>query len=406
MTPAQTARHSHRIADIEVLRGVAILMVIVWHYDTAYQTPAILPAFLAPWIHWAIGVDLFFAISGFVIARSLLPTLDSAKSLKSRVKTVMAFLTRRIFRLFPSVWFWLLFILFCVLIFQRDALWGSLETNLRASLSVVLHYANYRFATIWGVAPLGTSFPYWSLSLEEQFYIGLPLLALVLIKKRFLAAALTAIIIAQFIYERESVAIIFRCEGLTLGVLLAIAHQAGVVQRFEPALMRHIMVRIPALVLLIALLSALMSPSMRDLLNISHSRAYNFVAIISIMLVYIGSFDRGYIVPPGRFQNMLTWIGARSYAMYLCHIPCLYLAVEIVWRLFPDHAPAYAKGWTIIILGAGLTAFFSNFNFKYIEKPLNQYGRRVSKIITGESANAGPAQKADESLSRQTNGVQ
>jgi len=68
------AGHERKIADIELLRGFAILFVLMEHLRInlfTWNTPAI-DHLLAYFRFWS-GVDLFFVISGFVIARSLLP---------------------------------------------------------------------------------------------------------------------------------------------------------------------------------------------------------------------------------------------------------------------------------------------------------------------------------------------
>ena len=67
---------NRKILDIEVLRGIAVLFVVIHHANQnllSWPNPG-LAQFYA-YFGGAIGVDLFFAISGFVIARDLLPKL-------------------------------------------------------------------------------------------------------------------------------------------------------------------------------------------------------------------------------------------------------------------------------------------------------------------------------------------
>src|SRR6516165_2846821 len=85
------SRGKRRIADIEALRGIAVIGVIVHHahgnlitwpsraFDSVFR-------YLDSWP----GVDLFFAISGFVIARSLLPRLAACDSDKAYLRTTLA----------------------------------------------------------------------------------------------------------------------------------------------------------------------------------------------------------------------------------------------------------------------------------------------------------------------------
>ena len=75
---------ARRIMDIEVLRAIAVLGVLFHHLQGSLFTDTVpllekIHAWAQPW--W--GVDLFFAISGFVIARSLIPALRGACELEA-----------------------------------------------------------------------------------------------------------------------------------------------------------------------------------------------------------------------------------------------------------------------------------------------------------------------------------
>jgi peptidoglycan/LPS O-acetylase OafA/YrhL len=60
-----------------------------------------------------------------------------------------------------------------------------------------------------------------------------------------------------------------------------------------------------------------------------------FIAVLSAGLVWVASYDKGYICPAGRAQRLLIWIGARSYALYLVHPFAFFGTREIMGRLFP-----------------------------------------------------------------------
>jgi peptidoglycan/LPS O-acetylase OafA/YrhL len=94
-----------KLREIQRLRGVAILMVLMHH---APFKEAILPSWLRE--TWS-GVDLFFVISGFVVTRTLLPELPDTPgqpfvaSLGARRGVLQAFYARRLYRLLPMVLF-------------------------------------------------------------------------------------------------------------------------------------------------------------------------------------------------------------------------------------------------------------------------------------------------------------
>ena len=172
---------SRRIEDIEVLRGVAVLAVVLHHSIGnlfTWTTPGL--SRFSAYFSGAFGVDLFFAISGFVIARDLVPRLQAATGSDMAFRITVAFWIRRAWRLLPSAWTWLALTLVAVVLFNQSGVFGGFRTNLEATVAGVLQVANLRFAETFGRSEYGASFVYWTLSLEEQFYLILPLLVLVL----------------------------------------------------------------------------------------------------------------------------------------------------------------------------------------------------------------------------------
>ena len=184
-----------RIMDIEVLRGIAVLGVVLHHMrDNLFLGTASWLEALDPRAQFWWGVDLFFAISGFVIARSLIPTLQGCTTRQAFWQQARSFWIRRVFRLLPAAWLWLAVILLAALLFNRSGAFGSLHANVQATLAGLLHYANFRFADALFNYEYGASFVYWSLALEEQFYLLFPLL--ILLFRQRLAWALAVLVLA------------------------------------------------------------------------------------------------------------------------------------------------------------------------------------------------------------------
>ena len=147
--------------DVEGLRAVAILLVVLFHAGV----PRITGGF--------VGVDVFFVLSGFVITGLLLR--EHAASGKTRL---LAFYGRRSRRILPAA---TLVIMLTILASYR---WlGSLIGNdtARVGRTASLFYANFHFIST-GTDYLGSQAPpsalqnYWSLSVEEQFYLLYPTL--------------------------------------------------------------------------------------------------------------------------------------------------------------------------------------------------------------------------------------
>jgi peptidoglycan/LPS O-acetylase OafA/YrhL len=135
---AATTRISGKNLDIEVLRAVAVLMILVDHIKL-----------LAPWpgatdmVHtitslWG-GVDVFFAISGFVITSMFLRQPPAV----SFVAFAVPFWIRRVYRIWPSALLWLAVMVLSALFFNRSGAFGSIPGAIYDAATVVVQVANF-----------------------------------------------------------------------------------------------------------------------------------------------------------------------------------------------------------------------------------------------------------------------
>ncbi len=379
------AREQHRkIADIEVLRGVAVLMVVAFHiHGPLLNWP------IAWWKHltdgyfnfWP-GVDLFFAISGFVIARSLLPRLQAAATPRQFYDTALAFWIRRVWRLLPTAWLWLGIILICAAVFNRSGSFGLFHDNFEAVCAALLSLANVHLAGAFGHYGVGASAPYWSLSLEEQFYLVLPVLAY--LAGHRLAAVLGIVALAAFLIPGDGPWLAsFRVQPILLGVLLALLQRHEIYRRIEPtALGRSRIARGVCTVSLLLLLSAMGPLGQR----ITPYR-FDVIAIISAIIVFIASYDRDYVCRHGWLKRVLVWFGSRSYAIYVIHAPAFAATHEIFFRFYPSGTvfDAHFTG-RFLVVGLGLTLALADINYRFIETPLRRRGARVAQRFLAHSA--------------------
>ncbi|MEM7004939.1 MAG: acyltransferase [Pseudomonadota bacterium] len=377
----------YRIDDIQALRALAITMVVVWHYGKSQLGPQLIAPEISHWLGLGVGVDLFFVISGYVIARSLIPAIESNPSDAEKRRTVIAFWIRRAFRLFPSVWFWLVVILVCSAVFKTPQIWQSVETNAATALSVVFHFANYRFATNFMVAPMGAAFPYWSLSLEEQFYILLPLAILVLRTRNALLWFLVSTILLQCVIERGILGILFRSEGLAAGVLLALLQNRNGYRRAGEMIIRRKWLSLTIITTAALCLCSVSSAGIQASFGLSPSRSFNTASILSTILVFLASHDQNVFTRIGIIRRSAVWVGERSYAMYLCHIPALYLTTELARRstVFDN---ATATHYAAVLGAVPLMLILSNWNYRYIEQPMIKRGRQYTQGYYRQSQNA------------------
>ncbi|MFO1059509.1 MAG: acyltransferase [Dongiaceae bacterium] len=146
---------------MQALRAVAVALVVLFH-----AWPALLPGGF-------VGVDVFFVLSGFLITRMLL-----AEQARSGRISVTGFYARRARRLLPAATAVLLLVAVATLLLLPEIRWQQMAQELAAS---ALYLENWQLwgqmtAYLGGDSPPGPLQHYWSLSIEEQFYLLWPLL--------------------------------------------------------------------------------------------------------------------------------------------------------------------------------------------------------------------------------------
>ena len=201
-----------RIKSIDGLRGISILLVLIDHY-MYFSGNNISSPFFSYFINSKNGVDLFFIISGFLITNILVK-----EHLRNGQISLIGFFLRRAFRILPALYF-LLFIYF--VLSKLNIINFSMQ-SLVNSIFLVAQFKGLRWE----------NFHFWSLSVENIFYILIPLL-LNRFKKipyvKIFHFSIILIFILPFIryyfYTQTNFStfnIFFRCEGLIFGVLIAL----------------------------------------------------------------------------------------------------------------------------------------------------------------------------------------
>jgi peptidoglycan/LPS O-acetylase OafA/YrhL len=359
-----------RLPEIEMLRAVAVLMVLLGHifYGLVFWPSHFVVTYIMP-SGLRGGVDLFFAISGFVIARSLLPRLENITAFPMFLQAALDFWIARAWRLLPSAWLWLTVPLILCLAFNRTGVYGTFASNWSMFIAGLLFLGNFHYV-IAGPVPF-TAFPQWSLSLEEQFYMMLPFAAFFF--RRQLVWGLALIVLAGFFVPNTTFTLAIRLWPVALGVLLALWSRHPTYQAYAPAgLARHPFARAALLILLLACLVSVGSP---DLHIVSFYQGV--VAILSGLLVWLGSYDRQFLSGPGPFRRVMEIIAARSYSLYLIHIP-VYCSMCEIWRRWHGSTmPSRAQEVAIFAAAGLMLAVVTELNHRLLEKPLREHGKRV-----------------------------
>lgn len=161
-----------RRTDIQVLRGLAVLAVVLFH------------SFEERFPNGYLGVDAFFVISGFVVTPLIIEIFSTTTSTQKRILNLKEFLIRRFYRLAPALGITLAFSAICIFLFgpvsdhSRFARQGIATLLLAGNLGAYKYNGNYFQPN---PNPLVHT---WSLSVEEQIYIFIPFLLLVILTKQ------------------------------------------------------------------------------------------------------------------------------------------------------------------------------------------------------------------------------
>src|SRR6476620_6746086 len=162
-----------RIPQLDSLRGIAILMVLVGHIQKN------VPGIVGPWAHHGFsGVDLFFVLSGFLITGILLRA-------KTRPDYFKNFYTRRALRIWP------LYYAVLILLLLPNSL---THLNLASPRWSYLLYIQNLFPGF--PAASGPLYITWSLAIEEQFYLIWPPIVLLLNRQWLARLAISLVILS------------------------------------------------------------------------------------------------------------------------------------------------------------------------------------------------------------------
>jgi peptidoglycan/LPS O-acetylase OafA/YrhL len=175
--------------DIQALRALAVSLVLVYHLWPGRLTGGY------------VGVDVFFVISGFLITTHLLTRSAGG------ARGLLDFWARRVRRLLPASLLVLTVTLLATRLVAPDTLWESTASQVRAAATYSLNWQLAKNSVDYLAAQSAPTpvIHFWSLSVEEQFYAGWPLLLLLLAsvsaRRRVVAIGIGLVCAVSFAYS-------------------------------------------------------------------------------------------------------------------------------------------------------------------------------------------------------------
>ncbi len=356
-----------RYPSLDGVRGLAVLMVLVWHYLPCQVTRD--AGWWAPYLRRVLyvtgsGVDLFFALSGFLIVGILLDR-------KGRVGYFSTFYLRRTCRIFP-----LYFLMLGLYVIAREwsglpaAPWQWLFGDGIPLASYATFTQNIFMAMKPGFGP-GWLAVTWSLAVEEQFYLIIPLLVLLLDARR-IAIVLASILLVLPLVRLLSpgfhnyVNLPWRADPLLAGACVAL------LVRWERGIELAWRIKRPLLVAGFVMLS--------------------LVGVMILFPGWLGVFDHtlyallyGLVILIARLEmiptlcqllrsRFLHWLGLVSYGIYLIHQPVSGLLHGLL-----KHQQPQISGFSdalVTLLATLLTLVLAWLSYHFLEMPILRMAHR------------------------------
>lgn len=367
---SQTSSSGYMV-QLDALRALALFGVMVEHFVPA----SVYSSLISSWkpacpIEWGSGVTLFFVLSGFLITGILLRCRDIIRSTKqSVIFTLQRFYIRRFLRIFPIYY---LTLVVGAIIFEKvrsDFIWHLTYTT---NIMVFVNDSFDQYAT-----------HFWTLAIEEQFYLLWPLIILFLPKRQLLKAIFITIALAplfRFIgyyglnlsLTQIGVSPIASLDALGLGGLLAFyTHNRERYRYAKRKLCKFgLWVCLPLMIAFIVisfvfrgtvLLNVLIRPT-----------------ILSIFFVWVvSSAATGFGGILGRFLELkpLVFIGKISYGIYIYHYFMNPIYDMVSWHLKISNSIPLLFVIILKVIASFAIAILSWF---FIEKPINNFKKYFS----------------------------
>lgn len=354
MNPATSTRSYYPALD--GLRGIAILLVICCH------NLDFIPHFELGWV----GVDLFFVLSGFLITDILLVT-------KSGKNFLQNFYIRRILKIFPLYYGVLL--LFFVIAPALQSLHVQYNYYQHNQAMLWLHLNNW--LCIVHIRPIDSMLVnhFWSLSVEEQFYLLWPFIILAINDVKRLAQVaylvLVTCVLCRFscwmMYGEGTTTFYFqymtRLDGLCVGSLIAI-WRFDAFEQVKRKLLQLTFSVVAAYIVLYAL-----TKTMFHKMPHFPFLGYTAIAVVFGIIVLFAIEKRNMLSKLLLENKIIKYVGRISYGLYVYHWPVLCLFKIYLLAGFVNAGYSNSTSYIIVsLLALAVAIVVSIMSYHFFEK--------------------------------------
>jgi peptidoglycan/LPS O-acetylase OafA/YrhL len=333
-------------SDVDGLRAVAVLPVLLFHSGVSVFSGGY------------VGVDIFFVISGFVIVSKLVEDIDEGHY------SIAGFYVRRIRRIMPAMVATILFSYLAALFFflpssMRDFSDSVVATTLFFSNVYFWQHSGY-FETASLSAPLLHT---WSLAVEEQFYIVIPIALYVTSKLSrrmvcplFTLAALASLALSVFLTDRGPTANFYllptRAWELLVGAIIVLARLPPVGNRIA----REVLAALGLGLIVFAVATYTDATPFPGLAALAPTLG-------AALIIQLGVGEELTLTGKALSWRPLVGVGLISYSLYMVHWPIIVFARYAVLREL--------IGWEIaaVVVASVVLAYLS---WRFVETPFRR----------------------------------
>lgn len=302
-------------SELDGVRGVAALLVMVLHFFQQYSYPGSTASILNKLsVIGQTGVDLFFVLSGFLITRILVETKNSEGFFSN-------FYMRRSLRIFPLYYFALVLSYYVIPFFKGLPI---------PQFSQQVYYWIYlqNFSTTFDWDAVGPAH-FWSLGVEEHFYLFWPLVVYLLTLRKLAICVFVLIVtsfIARIIMILQGIDVYYftltRFDSLAIGAFLTLLELKGVlnIENSKKFLLAMLVSSVPIIMLWVSFGGGGVN-------FIQITKPLMIAAFCFLLLGYIVSSSENNLLKKILNTKLLSYTGKISYGLYVYH-PFLFVLIS------------------------------------------------------------------------------